>query len=168
MRKVQLSGPYFLLGWSFGRKVAHTIACPLQLEHEQVALLAILDAYPAELDRIGSKDHDAEFSLDEIDAQGVFKIVKERMLLFKRHFSGNAAVFCPSKFDGDMLIFATTENIDLCDTWTPYVSGHITSRIISCRHREMGRPGPMTSIGWLLRRYLENSGLPPRARSTTF
>ncbi|MFI6685146.1 amino acid adenylation domain-containing protein [Streptomyces sp. NPDC050485] len=43
---VQPAGPYHLLGWSFGGNVAHALAARLrQLGHE-VALLALLDAYP--------------------------------------------------------------------------------------------------------------------------
>jgi nonribosomal peptide synthetase DhbF len=46
IRKVQPTGPYHLLGWSFGGLVAHAAATRLQREGEQVALLGILDAYP--------------------------------------------------------------------------------------------------------------------------
>ncbi len=44
---VQPTGPYHLLGWSFGGLVAHEIAVLLQRDGHEVALLAILDAYPA-------------------------------------------------------------------------------------------------------------------------
>ncbi|HEU4426284.1 MAG TPA: amino acid adenylation domain-containing protein, partial [Pilimelia sp.] len=46
MRKVQPVGPYHVLGWSFGGLVAHAVATRLQREGEQVATLAVLDAYP--------------------------------------------------------------------------------------------------------------------------
>ncbi|MBV8993867.1 MAG: alpha/beta fold hydrolase [Pseudonocardiales bacterium] len=44
--RVQPVGPYCLLGWSFGGFVAHAVATELQHRGEQVALLAIIDAYP--------------------------------------------------------------------------------------------------------------------------
>ncbi|MER5761796.1 amino acid adenylation domain-containing protein [Streptomyces sp. NPDC002082] len=44
IRAIQPSGPYALLGWSFGGKVAHTLAARLQQEGEEVSLLAVLDA----------------------------------------------------------------------------------------------------------------------------
>ena len=47
IRKIQPSGPYYLLGWSLGGLVAYSIATCLQEQGEQVALLALLDAYPA-------------------------------------------------------------------------------------------------------------------------
>jgi thioesterase domain-containing protein/aryl carrier-like protein len=50
IRSVQPSGPYHLVGYSFGGTVAHEIAVQLQAAGEQVATLVILDTYPAEQD----------------------------------------------------------------------------------------------------------------------
>ncbi|MGH3856840.1 MAG: alpha/beta fold hydrolase [Pseudonocardiaceae bacterium] len=47
IRKVQPTGPYCLLGWSFGGIVAHAVATELQQRGERIALLAVLDTYPA-------------------------------------------------------------------------------------------------------------------------
>jgi len=46
IRTVQAHGPYHLLGWSFGGAVAHVVATDLQARGEEVAFLALLDAYP--------------------------------------------------------------------------------------------------------------------------
>ena len=46
VRQVQPTGPYHLLGWSFGGLVAHAMATHLQDQGETVALLALLDCYP--------------------------------------------------------------------------------------------------------------------------
>jgi thioesterase domain-containing protein len=43
---VDPTGPYCLLGWSFGGMVAHAVATELQQRSKQVCLVAILDAYP--------------------------------------------------------------------------------------------------------------------------
>ncbi|MFJ9030555.1 amino acid adenylation domain-containing protein [Streptomyces sp. NPDC102274] len=51
VRSVQPTGPYQLLGWSFGGLVAHEMAVQLQLSGEEVALLAVLDAYPADREK---------------------------------------------------------------------------------------------------------------------
>ncbi|MFD8438477.1 amino acid adenylation domain-containing protein [Streptomyces microflavus] len=48
IREVQPEGPYRLLGWSTGGIIAHAIAAVLQEADQEVELLAILDAYPAE------------------------------------------------------------------------------------------------------------------------
>jgi amino acid adenylation domain-containing protein len=47
IRGVQATGPYYLLGWSFGGIPAHEIAVQLQAAGEEVAALVLLDAYPA-------------------------------------------------------------------------------------------------------------------------
>lgn len=47
IRAVQPAGPYCLLGWSLGGNVAQAIAVRLQSEGEEIALLAMLDAYPS-------------------------------------------------------------------------------------------------------------------------
>ncbi|MDX6361088.1 MAG: phthiocerol/phenolphthiocerol synthesis type-I polyketide synthase [Streptomyces sp.] len=44
VREVQPRGPYRLLGWSYGGFVAHSMACVLQEQGEEVELLALLDA----------------------------------------------------------------------------------------------------------------------------
>ncbi|OKI02484.1 hypothetical protein A6A06_15750 [Streptomyces sp. CB02923] len=46
IRTVQPSGPYHLLGWSFGGAVAHAMATRLQEQGEEVAFLALLDSAP--------------------------------------------------------------------------------------------------------------------------
>ncbi|MFJ9691145.1 amino acid adenylation domain-containing protein [Kitasatospora sp. NPDC101183] len=48
LREVQPEGPYRLLGWSTGGIIAHALAVRLQDLGQEVELLAILDAYPAE------------------------------------------------------------------------------------------------------------------------
>ncbi|MBB6122108.1 non-ribosomal peptide synthetase [Nocardiopsis algeriensis] len=52
IRTVQPSGPYHLLGWSFGGQIAHALATRLQAEGEKVALLAMLDTYPTDSDPV--------------------------------------------------------------------------------------------------------------------
>ena len=44
IREVQPQGPYRIGGWSFGGAVAYEMACRLQAQGEQVALLAVIDA----------------------------------------------------------------------------------------------------------------------------
>ncbi|WP_428985994.1 amino acid adenylation domain-containing protein [Streptomyces pyxinicus] len=48
IRAVQPEGPYHFAGYSFGGTVAHTLAALLQERGEEVAFLALLDAYPPE------------------------------------------------------------------------------------------------------------------------
>ncbi|GMA31338.1 alpha/beta fold hydrolase [Litorihabitans aurantiacus] len=46
MREVQPHGPYHLMGWSFGGRLAQHLAARLRSSGEEVALLVVLDAYP--------------------------------------------------------------------------------------------------------------------------
>ncbi|MEU6126234.1 amino acid adenylation domain-containing protein [Streptomyces sp. NPDC047123] len=46
VRSVQPQGPYRLLGWSFGGNVVQEMAVQLQEAGEEVALIAVLDAFP--------------------------------------------------------------------------------------------------------------------------
>jgi nonribosomal peptide synthetase DhbF len=63
IRTIQPAGPYHLLGWSFGGLVAYSLASYLQLQGEQVALLALLDTYPP----------DPELPRDVPDEQEIIK-----------------------------------------------------------------------------------------------
>ncbi|WP_284117679.1 alpha/beta fold hydrolase [Streptomyces fragilis] len=56
IRTVQPTGPYHLLGWSFGGTVAHEMAVQLQSAGEEVGLLAVLDSIPPAPDDRGD-DH---------------------------------------------------------------------------------------------------------------
>ncbi|WP_162624772.1 non-ribosomal peptide synthase/polyketide synthase [Streptomyces cadmiisoli] len=47
---VQPSGPYHLLGWSMGGNLGHAVAVRLQQAGHEVALLAVMDAYPPDTD----------------------------------------------------------------------------------------------------------------------
>ncbi|WP_189998507.1 amino acid adenylation domain-containing protein, partial [Streptomyces vinaceus] len=47
IRTVQPEGPYHLLGWSFGGLLAHAVAGLIRADGQDVALLAVLDSYPA-------------------------------------------------------------------------------------------------------------------------
>jgi amino acid adenylation domain-containing protein len=47
IRSVCPAGPYLLLGWSFGGLVAFEVATQLEAAGETVALVALLDSYPA-------------------------------------------------------------------------------------------------------------------------
>ncbi|MEU1473443.1 amino acid adenylation domain-containing protein, partial [Streptomyces sp. NPDC005761] len=51
IRAVQPEGPYQLVGWSMGGLLAHRVATRLQSQGQEVALLAIVDAYPVQPSR---------------------------------------------------------------------------------------------------------------------
>ncbi|MGV5039027.1 amino acid adenylation domain-containing protein [Streptomyces sp. NRAIS4] len=134
IRAIQPSGPYSLLGWSFGGKVAHTLAARLQQEGEQVSLLAVVDAGTgghASADSTRSQRDLLELAFDGIGAfyaePGNDPIEMPRILEILESHGGTLAsleertvaaliditennlkisrVTAPEHFDGDMLFF---------------------------------------------------------------
>ncbi|MET9701221.1 alpha/beta fold hydrolase, partial [Streptomyces sp. NPDC006529] len=71
IREVQPSGPYHLLGWSFGGTVAHEMARQLQGSGEEVALLAMLDSHPTGRFRRAGRPSAAEILSLALDGLGV-------------------------------------------------------------------------------------------------
>jgi thioesterase domain-containing protein/acyl carrier protein len=64
----------------------------------------------------------------------------------------------PGVFDGDMVVFSTTQNEynwDLPLHWRPYVTGDITEHPVDCRHLEMLSPESIMMYGEQLRNLLE-------------
>ncbi|HEX8093352.1 amino acid adenylation domain-containing protein [Jatrophihabitans sp.] len=51
IRQVQPSGPYHLIGWSFGAQVIQAMAAQLAQDGERVGLVAMLDGYPPDSHR---------------------------------------------------------------------------------------------------------------------
>lgn len=58
MREVQPEGPYLIGGRSLGGTVAFEMACQLEADGEEVALLALLDVYPAGYFKLLPKSND--------------------------------------------------------------------------------------------------------------
>ncbi|MEO3855069.1 amino acid adenylation domain-containing protein [Acrocarpospora sp. B8E8] len=139
IRAVQPTGPYHLLGWSFGGLVAYAMATELRRQNEEIALLAILDSYP------GSEYHIDEEQVPENEAltlilgdlgcsvaegdrptmnrEEFMRIVDEKVdslrFLTPEQVSNLidtwinnielVRTFDPARFDGDLLFFVATE-----------------------------------------------------------
>jgi thioesterase domain-containing protein/aryl carrier-like protein len=70
IRTVQETGPYYLLGWSFGGVPAHEIAVQLQAVGEEVGALILLDAYPAQRRPESEANHEEGMSAKDPDERG--------------------------------------------------------------------------------------------------
>jgi thioesterase domain-containing protein len=64
IKGVRPTGPYRLLGWSFGGLVAHALAARLQERGERVEFLAMLDTYPRIPPRLRHAGTEAELLAD--------------------------------------------------------------------------------------------------------
>ncbi|WP_308298743.1 non-ribosomal peptide synthetase [Streptomyces sp. GESEQ-35] len=133
IRAVQESGPYHLMGWSFGGVVAHEMSVQLRAQGEQVETLALLDSYPAhetatplpiteeevaaglaEFFGVQAENGEEPLTMTEI----VAALRRDRSLfteLAERHLAEIAAIYrnnhqimtehIPGEFDGDVQFY---------------------------------------------------------------
>jgi nonribosomal peptide synthetase DhbF len=167
IRKVQPTGPYNLLGWSFGGLVAFAIATRLQESGETVSLLALLDSYPLPPRAEAVVFDDAEHSLAQVAINPIMNLLdvlrREGLTTLREHhyeaiidtFRNNTAImqtFSPAPFRGDLSLFVAmqTEGKPPIENWRPYVSGEIRIHPIDCAHDNMMDPDPAARIGTVL------------------
>jgi thioesterase domain-containing protein/acyl carrier protein len=140
------TGPYNLLGWSFGGAVAHEVAVELQRRGGVVARLILLDAEP----RLSSMASDAadKKQLDElVREQGDNEFARHNQLLdhIVHNFNTNIEFYRDheaSVFNGDLIIFSAERDESdrssyLRQIWRPHVAGDIIVHSIDCTHQEM-------------------------------
>ncbi|MFE7610624.1 non-ribosomal peptide synthetase [Streptomyces celluloflavus] len=167
IKEVQPAGPYHLLGWSFGATVAQEMAVRLQAEGDEVALLALLDGYPAvpgAADPVLPDDAAAMFAallaslgLDPAAPDGL--AVLEPLLgeaagaladVFATHHK-LLNEHTPRHYRGDAVFFGATldkpGDWPYADAWRGHITGRIEEHRIACAHGELTRPEPIARIG---------------------
>jgi enterobactin synthetase component F len=185
IRQIQPAGPYNLLGWSFGGLVAHAIATQLQSLGEEVALLALLDSYPAacekgqrrykqeERDRhtlyAGLAEDSIRNMLDILRREGrALSTIKEHQYeAIKKIYRNNINLmtkFSPRRFRGNILLFVARhgEAKPSHEIWRPYVTGQIKVHWIDSMHEAMMDPSPAAEIGSALAMELDELRLHER------
>ncbi|MFD0745650.1 amino acid adenylation domain-containing protein [Phytohabitans flavus] len=142
IRAIRPTGPYHLLGWSFGGYLAHAVAAELRATGQEVGLLAILDAHPhAAPEAVPDAALRLVPGLSHLDASTV-----DQMLATAAHHTRVAAAHTPAVFDGDLLVVNAADAVGR-ESWAPYVTGRIESHDVPCGHFEMFEPGPLATIG---------------------
>ncbi|MEU9497960.1 amino acid adenylation domain-containing protein [Streptomyces sp. NPDC048196] len=177
IRSVQAGGPYHLLGWSFGGVAAHAVAVRLQAEGEEVALLALLDAYPRDperavplpdeqqvlsalLDFAGHAEDGVPLRISDVmdvlrSGGGPLADLEERRVVAMTEIFVNnarlAAAHVPGRFDGSLLHFTATAGrppeLPTAADWEPAVTGRVERYAVDCTHQEMCKPVPLGQIG---------------------
>jgi nonribosomal peptide synthetase DhbF len=138
IRTIQPTGPYHLLGWSFGGLVAYSLATQFQLQNEGVALLALLDSYPIDKELPFEIANDQQiikaglealgYDLTTFEEESLQLSTVKKILLRDGHVLANFVeknfnsvveiyknnvhllrAFVPESFDGDLLIFVATQ-----------------------------------------------------------
>jgi thioesterase domain-containing protein/aryl carrier-like protein len=161
IRSVQQSGPYHLLGWSFGGFPAHEIAVLLEEAGEEVAALVIMDTYPTPPEAEAALD-DAD-DADTDDAQPIPPHLMERVReeagrflgaisdeeleSLARAFLNNGALkrmHVLGRFNGNALVLVAgegaPEGVRTAERWRPYISGEISAVALPCKHSDMIQP----------------------------
>lgn len=178
IRRLQPSGPYYLLGYSLGGTLALALAAQLQQEGEQVAFLGLLDTYPPEgQDWSSPSEQDAkqeiaheqaEFMLatnDEIDPQ----LRAEKLAMFNdivANYKDSIRLLSTAKshhFQGDVELFVATQTLpaemDIKSSWRPWLR-QLNLHFHDCEHADILSPESLITLGPLLNRllYLTKSG----------
>jgi thioesterase domain-containing protein len=162
IRAVQPTGPYHLLGWSFGGLVAHAAATALQAAGERVASLVVLDSYPRP---------SGGGPAPEIDEPDFVRLVfggadqlPDGTPTGRLHevFAHNVRLmtsFTPDRFQGDLLFFAAARSDPADpyeagrtspDAWRAYVDGEIHTHDVSVTHHRMTTPEALAQLGPVL------------------
>ncbi len=165
IREVQPSGPYHLLGFSFGGIPVHEIAVQLQDAGETVAALVIMDAYPftqrlaepagppQETDPEERLRRTAERFREEV-GEVLGGISDEELLLIAKIFTNNTELrraHEPGVFRGDALLLTAVEGKEnpeaAAPRWQPHVDGAVAEVGLPCRHSDLMRPD-MLELAW--------------------
>ncbi len=172
IRAIQSTGPYHLLGWSFGGIVAHEIAVQLQACGEQIASLVIMDGYPysdnSSAITNGAESSDQSELADyrrRTEAVILGATSHEERSLIWRVVQNNAALMRshePGIFEGDVLLIVAMETRAGAERWRPYVSGEVTAFSLPCRHHDMMNPGVLPLLGDVISACLEGRPELPR------
>ncbi|HLG56460.1 MAG TPA: thioesterase domain-containing protein, partial [Vicinamibacterales bacterium] len=167
IRRVCPSGPYHLLGWSFGALVAHEIARQLRQTGHEVGLLVNIDAYPIEPgdlpvvdieavarrnpERLREETRGTPYAfLDDQQLGAMVRVTANNIRLVQK--------FVPSRYDGDMVLITgkSVESGESAreDLWRPFVAGRITTHHVDYAHDVLLAAAPAGEIGRVVMRAL--------------
>ncbi|KAF0846566.1 non-ribosomal peptide synthetase [Nocardia caishijiensis] len=185
IRAVQPTGPYHLLGWSFGGLIAHAMAVELATAGERVGVVALLDTDTADIDgdtieRLSPgafiNTFGAIFGIDDVPATataqeaadlitarlGGVELVDaatiERMAGSYNASAGTRTGYRRPVYQGDVLYFSAT--VDPAewmgpDGWRPYVTGDIANHDVDVSHDDLTNPYALSVIAPVLDDHLE-------------
>ncbi|MFE7121177.1 thioesterase domain-containing protein, partial [Streptomyces sp. NPDC057654] len=174
IRTVQPSGPYHLIGWSFGGMVAHAIATRLQAAGEEVALLSVMDATPgsgAVIKGWDGQEAPTRRDLDDITRESFGEDghmdLSDQLLANIQEVRFNTSRigqdYAPAVFHGDLLLFLATidRTHSLADGvrgWRQFIDGEVRLCEVASDHIGMLQPVPASYIGRTLAEKIQSVG----------
>ncbi|MEV6058663.1 amino acid adenylation domain-containing protein [Nocardia asteroides] len=185
IRAVQPSGPYHLLGWSFGGLIVQAMAVQLAAAGERVGVVALLDTDTADIDgdtieRLTPgafiNTFGSIFGIDDVPASataqeaaeaitaklGGVELVDagtiERMAGSYNASAGTRTGYRRPVYDGDVLYFRAAVDPGEWmgpDGWRPYVTGAIVNHDVAVTHDELTNPYALSVIAPVLDDHME-------------
>jgi thioesterase domain-containing protein len=157
IRAVWPTGPYRLLGWSFGGVVAHDMGALLAERGAEVSSLVLVDSYFGRLDGgddagdpAGTRYLDLPPQLGAARLARINALASHHAALLERHQ--------PRPFPGEVVfVHATRHPAGQPDPaiWQPFVGGTYTVRPIACGHYDLMRPDHVVSVARIVTATLE-------------
>ena len=170
IRTVQPAGPYHLLGWSLGGRIAQAMAVLLEEQGEEVALLALLDAYPVYMGKNATgtvteqatrdeaalekrKQQELELAGQMVQGAGA----RARLEAVMRNLWKVGPAHTASSFTSDVLLFIASQDRpahlqvpEAANVWKEFTTGAIEHHEIPTNHYEMVQPAALAQIGAVL------------------
>ncbi|MBL1097915.1 non-ribosomal peptide synthetase [Streptomyces coffeae] len=168
--EVQPEGPYHVLGWSFGGTLAQAVAAELQRRGHEVALLAILDAAPANyFSGLETFNEDmirpflAAYMEHLQGMEGYEFLVETASSIFVKHIEQMQRYTSP-RYRGDVVFFNALLDLDTRDLrqldeemdarWHRYIDGPVHRVDVACAHNEMYWPRNAAEVSRVINRML--------------
>ncbi|MFI1146097.1 amino acid adenylation domain-containing protein [Streptomyces sp. NPDC020780] len=192
IRTVQADGPYRLLGWSLGGRIAHAMAGLLESDGQEVELLALLDAYPRTEPEPAASFGEQDFlqgilaaiGMEEADLGGPVEfgrvmaamresgkelagLTEDQLRRLQRVMANSFRVEAASvtgRCRADAVMFAAT--VDPAGEpadWLRHLDGDLEIHAVAAAHNDLMRPQPLAGIGAVLAKKLAR---PARADRT--
>ena len=184
IRAVRPHGPYRLLGWSVGGILAHIVAILLQRAGEEVELLALLDAFPAEQwrERPAPEEGDALTAVLRMagfdrttertreDVLATLRRAGSPLAHLTDHTLSRIVDIVPNharmmrahehgRYEGDALFFTAAapraEDWLTRAAWRPHISGAIVNHDLDCTHPQLMRDQHLDKVASILAARLE-------------
>ncbi|WP_084534964.1 non-ribosomal peptide synthetase [Nocardia yamanashiensis] len=153
IRRLQPAGPYRLLGWSLGGRIAHEIALRLQAAGDEIALLALMDSAAAD----GAEATEPDDETDSAAWQELRALIDPADFPPDLVERATAALTRPvpgvpgGVFEGDLLHFTAIRETAPArcpaDSWTGHITGKVIDIPIDATHIGMAQPDPIARIG---------------------
>ncbi|MGF1429230.1 amino acid adenylation domain-containing protein [Kitasatospora sp. LaBMicrA B282] len=152
IRAIQPAGPYRLLGWSAGGLAAHAVAERLQAAGAEVALLALLDAYPlaGRTPVTADRTEVAAAIRAAVDGHRLDRATVDRLVTGYLRTVRAAHRFVPGRVRADVLHVTATVDApaDLAAAdWLPHVEGELHEHRLPFSHHDLTSPAALAMIG---------------------